>query len=256
MDFLKLNQQVWDKNVKENQIWTQSVSSEDIMRARNNEWEIVLTPKKSVPKEWFPEVMVGKDVLCLASGGGQQAPIIAALGANVTVFDNSQEQLNQDIMVAERDGLNIKTVQGDMRDLSIFEDMSFDLIIHPWSNCFIDTVIPVWEESYRVLRQGGILIAGFANPLEYIFDLKSLYKGEFVVRHKIPYSDLTSISEEELNEIVLNQGEGIVFGHTLEDQIGGQIKAGFLIGGFYEDLGGTALDKYINSSIATKAIKI
>jgi len=30
---------------------------------------------------------------CLASGGGQQGPVLAAAGAHVTVFDNSPRQL-------------------------------------------------------------------------------------------------------------------------------------------------------------------
>ena len=76
-----------------------------------------------------------------------------------------------------------------------------------------------------------------------------------MVRHKLPYSDLTSISRDELQELVLDEGEGICFGHTLEDQIQGQITAGFLIAGFYEDIGGTALDGYMNGSIATRAVK-
>ncbi|WP_105615816.1 class I SAM-dependent methyltransferase [Vallitalea okinawensis] len=256
MDYVKLNQQVWDKNVDNKDIWTQPVSTEEIMRAKNGEWKLVVTPTKPVPKEWFPKIMTSIDVLCLASGGGQQGPIMAVLGANVTVFDNSQNQLNQDLLVAERDGLRIKTVQGDMKNLSKFENESFDLIIHPWSNSFIDNVQPVWEETYRVLRHGGILISGFANPISYIFDLKNMNEGKLVVRHKVPYSDLTSLPEEELKELIIDQGEAVCFGHTLDDQIGGQIKAGFIIGGFYEDIGGIVLDKYINSSIATQAIKI
>jgi len=201
-------------------------------------------------------VLKDKKVLCLASGGGQQGPIMAATGADVTVFDNSQSQLEQDLLVAKRDGLTIKTVQGDMKDLSIFEDATFDLIVHPWSNVYIDDVLPVWKEAFRVMKKGGILISGFGNPVEYIFDLKALNKGEFVVRHQLPYSDLTSISEQELKELVLDEGEGVAFGHTLEDQIAGQINAGFLIGGFIEDKSGSALDAYMNSSIATKAIKL
>ena len=256
MDYIKTNQTVWDKNVENNDIWTQPVSSEEIIKAKNGDWDIVVTPTKSVPRDWLPQILQDKDILCLASGGGQQGPIMAATGANVTVFDNSQNQLNQDTMVGERENLSIKTVQGDMRDLSVFEDGSFDIIIHPWSNAFIDNIIPVWEESYRVLRRGGILISGFANPIEYIFDLKSMNAGELVVRHKIPYSDLTSLSKEEFKALVSDQNEAVVFGHTLQDQIDGQIKAGFLIGGFYEDIGGSPLDEYINSSIATKAIKL
>ena len=256
MDFINLNREVWDKKVETEYCWTRPVSTKEIENAKKGNWKIVLTPTKPVPRDWFPESLVGKKILCLASAGGQQGPIMAATGAEVTVFDNSAKQLDQDKFVAERDGLVINTVQGDMRDLSIFEDETFDFIIHPWSNCFIDTVLPVWKESYRVLKKGGTLISGFANPLEYIFDINALDEGKFVVKHSIPYSDLTSISEEELKEF-LAQGEGVCFGHTLEDQIQGQIAAGFLIAGFYEDNcgGDSALDAYINTAIATKAIK-
>ncbi len=255
MDFIRVNREVWDKKVEEEDVWSRPVSTEVVEKAKKGMWKIVLTPTKSVPRDWFPKSLEGKTVLGLASAGGQQGPIMAAAGADVTIFDNSEKQLAQDEFVAERDGLNIKTVQGDMKDLSIFLDETFDLIIHPWSNCFIDTVLPVWREAYRVLKKGGTLISGFANPLEYIFDINALDEGKFVVRHSIPYSDLISVSEDELKEY-LAQGEGVCFGHTLEDQIQGQIASGFLIAGFYEDNGGSALDKYINTSIATKAIKL
>jgi hypothetical protein len=103
-----------------------------------------------------------------------------------------------------------------------------------------------------VLKKGGVLISGFANPVEYIFDLKALNQGEFQVRHAIPYSDLTSISKEEFEEVA---SDGVLFGHTLHDQIQGQLDAGFLLAGFYEDKGGTALDPYIDTALATKAVK-
>jgi hypothetical protein len=46
------------------------------------------------------------------------------------------------------------------------------------------------------------------------------------------------------------------FGHTLDDQIGGQIIAGFVLTGFYEDIDpDTILSKHIPAYIATKAIK-
>ncbi len=105
------------------------------------------------------------DILCLASGGGQQAPILAAAGANVTVFDNSPAQLRQDALVAQREGLPLRTVQGDMRDLSAFGDDSFDLIFHPVSNIFVPEVRPVWRECYRVVRPGGVLLMGTLNPI-------------------------------------------------------------------------------------------
>lgn len=254
MDYVKFNREAWDKKADKGHVWSTPVSREVIQDAKKGRWDIVLTPIKPVPRNWFPESLEGKKVLCLASGGGQQGPVLSAAGADVTVFDNSIQQLRLDETVAQRDDLKIKTVQGDMKDLSVFEDETFDLIVHPWSNGFVDTVLPVWKEAYRVLKKGGALLSGFGNPIEYIFDLKSLNNGEFVVRHTIPYSDLTSISEEEFME--LSSDDGVVFGHTLHDQIQGQIDAGFLIAGFYEDKGGTALDNYIDSAIATKAIKL
>ncbi|MGI9519860.1 MAG: class I SAM-dependent methyltransferase, partial [Pirellulaceae bacterium] len=132
MNTVDYNRQAWDGLVDSKNRWTVPVSSADIERARNGDWSIVLTPTKSVPRDWFGELS-GKDVLCLASGGGQQGPVLAAAGAHVTVFDNSPKQLQQDALVAQRDGLEISTVQGDMRDLSQFPDGSFDLVVHPCS---------------------------------------------------------------------------------------------------------------------------
>lgn len=257
MDFIKYNKEAWNKEVEKENMWTTVVSKEAVEKARNGEWSIVLTPAKAVPKSWFPKEFKGKKVLCLASGGGQQGPILAAAGADVTVFDNSPSQLNQDKYVAERDGLVINTVQGDMRDLSAFEDNTFDFVIHPVSNCFIDNVLPLWREAYRVLKKGGTLIAGFGNPVQYIFDLKELEQGNLVVRHMIPYSDIEDLGEEEFKDLVLDRDDPVCFGHTLEDQIQGQIEAGFVISGFYEDRAMNDLvDTYIPSWIATKADKL
>ncbi|PYZ94867.1 SAM-dependent methyltransferase [Salipaludibacillus keqinensis] len=256
MDFLQENQKVWDQKVKDEDVWTRPVNREEVDKARKGDWNIVLTPSKSIPRDWFPKSLAGKKVLCLASGGGQQGPIMAAAGADVTVFDYSESQLSQDRLVAERDGLTIHTIQGDMRDLSVIDDETFDVIVHPWSNCFIDDVLPVWKEAYRVLKKGGLLLSGFANPVTYIFDLKAMNEEKFVVRHQLPYSDLTSISSEELQELVLDEGDAISFGHTLEDQIQGQMAAGFVLAGFYEDVGGSPLDQYMSGSMATKAIKL
>ncbi|MBJ6950298.1 SAM-dependent methyltransferase, partial [Vibrio cholerae] len=69
-----------------------------------------MTTEKSVPRDWFPKSLNGLKILCLASGGGHQAPVLAAAGADVTVTDISKKQLEQDEKVAKRDGLTLKTV--------------------------------------------------------------------------------------------------------------------------------------------------
>ncbi len=156
MDIRKHNRTAWDNKVKKRDRWTVPDSSEIIKQARKGNWQIRLTPTIPVPEDWFPPLK-GLDVLCLASGGGQQGPVLSAAGANVTVLDNSPVQLERDRFVAERDYLVIRTVEGDMRDLSRFTDASFDLIFHPVSNTFVPDVRVVWKEAFRVVRKGGVL---------------------------------------------------------------------------------------------------
>ena len=255
MDVPEYNREAWDRQVEDGNQWTVPVGPEVIEAARQGQWEVLLTDQKYVPRAWFPE-MAGADVLCLASGGGQQAPTFAAAGANVTVLDNSPKQLAQDRLVAERESLDIKTVQGDMRDLSAFADESFDLVFHPVSNLFVPEVGPVWNEAIRVLRRGGSLLAGFLNPVVYIFDLELADDtGEVRVMYSLPYSDATSRTEEELGR-QMERREPLEFSHTLEEQIGGQIEAGFLISGLYEDRHrDDPIAAFMPTFIATRAIK-
>lgn len=255
VDILSHNREAWNKEVAEGNKWTVPVSGVEIASARMGEWSVLLTPTKPAPREWFGNLR-GKDVLCLASGGGQQGPILAAAGARVTVFDNSPAQLARDEMVAKREGLVLSLEQGDMRDLSRFADGSFDLVFHPVSNIFVDNVLPVWKECHRVLRKGGILLAGFVNPLLYIFDLEEYdTKGNITVRYRIPYSDVAQLPPELLASRVAAK-EALEFGHSLDDLIGGQLAAGFLIAGFFEDSSdGDFLDPHIKTFIATRAAK-
>jgi SAM-dependent methyltransferase len=185
MDIRGHNRKAWDRSVERGIRWTQPVSSQTIDRARQGEFEVHLTPTKPVPNEWLPELFAS-NVLCLASAGGQQAPILAAVGAVVTVFDNSPKQLAQDQLVAKRDGLKLNVAEGDMADLSAFENECFDLIFHPCSNAFVSDVIPVWQECFRVLKRGGLLLAGFTNPMRYIFDDERKENGNLEVRYSIP----------------------------------------------------------------------
>ncbi len=253
MDVRRYNRDKWDLQVEYGNPWTIPSSPERIAAARKGEWSVLLTEQKSVPRRWFPEDLHGLDILCLASGGGQQGPVFAALGANVTVFDNSPRQLEQDRMVARREKLVLVTVEGDMRDLSMFSDGCFDLVFHPVSNVFCPEVLPVWREAFRVLRAGGALLAGFGNPDLYIFDTPRAEKGEFEVKYPLPY-DATQLSEDERRR-EFGDDAPLEFSHTLEEQVGGQLAAGFLLTGFYEDQQNSPLGKYMPGYFATRAVK-
>jgi ubiquinone/menaquinone biosynthesis C-methylase UbiE len=225
-----------------------------IARARNGDFGILLTENIRVPHLWFPPLK-GAEVLCLASGGGQQGPVLAAAGAYVTVFDNSPRQLDQDRFVAEREGLKIKLVEGDAADLSMFADESFDLVFNPVSTVFMKDVRAVWREVYRVLRHGGILMTGMMNPVYYIFDFNKMDEGILEVKYPIPYSDVEHLDKEELQKY-LDSGMPMEFGHSLTDLLGGQCAAGLHIVDMYEDVrSDIPLSKYHPSYIATRAVK-
>ncbi len=255
-DVLRHNSLAWDRECENQGEWSRPVDAEVIANARRGAWYVILTPNKPVPREWFGD-LEDRDVLCLASGGGQQGPVLSAAGANVTLLDQSPKQLDRDRAVAERESLNIRLIRGDMADLSLFDDASFDIVFNPCSNCFTPNVRSVWKESFRVLRPQGVLMSGFLNPLFYMFDHDLDDRGTLEVKYSLPYSDLAR-SKLEGKEPNVDKGEFYEFGHLLTDQIGGQIDAGFLIAGFYEDYWSdeaTNLNKYTPTFIATLAIK-
>lgn len=248
------NRYAWNHQVDVNNKFTIPVDPRTIAAARNGEYSVFLTETKPVPHEWFPPFQ-GLNILGLACGGGQQGPVFAALGAMVTIFDNSPAQLERDRQVAGRESLTIYTVEGDMRDLSAFDDGTFDMVFHPVSNVFCPEVRPVWREAFRVLQCGGLLLAGFANPVYYLFGTHADEQENLQVRYAIPYSDLKDMEPAEL-DICIEEGIPLEYGHSLTDLIAGQIDAGFAITGFYEDIcPDSPLSKYHPAYIATRAVK-
>jgi ubiquinone/menaquinone biosynthesis C-methylase UbiE len=252
MNITDYNKNAWDRYVTNKVRWTIPVSKSEIDNARQGLWEVILTPTKPVPHKWFPDLK-GLKILGLASGGGQQGPILAARGADVTIFDNSENQLNQDRKLSDEYQLNIKTIQGDMKDLSVFADESFDLVFNPCSVVFVENLKPVWNECFRVLKTNGILMTGLINPIIYQLEQEN---EPFELIYKQTYSDIDSLPKEKLDELIANH-EALEYGHSLTEQIGEQLNAGFLITDFYEDdwNGEKVIDKYLPSFFTTRAIK-
>ena len=247
-NYTKLNSEFIDKWANEGWEWGHPIDHETFEKAKNNDWSVVLTPTKPVPKEWFCE-MKGAKVLGLASGGGQQMPIFSALGAECTVLDYSEKQLQSEKEVAKRESYEINLVKADMTKPLPFEDEAFDLIFHPVSNCYIEDVVHVWKECYRILKKGGILLAGLDNGINFIFD-----DEEEKLMNKLPFNPL---KDKELYEKSLKNDWGIQFSHTIEEQIGGQLQAGFILTDIFEDINGQGRlhDFNVPTFYATRAVK-
>ena len=228
--------------------WGKAISHEEFNAAQNGQWDVLLTPTKYVPHEWFGELK-GKEVLGLASGGGQQIPIFSALGAKCTVLDYSGNQCESERMVAKREGYTVNVIQADMTKRLPFEDEAFDLIFHPVSNCYVEDVKPIFKECYRVLKKGGILLCGLNNGFAYIFD-----ETETNMKYRLPFNPL---KDPVAYEDSIKNDWGIAFSHTLEEQIGGQLKAGFTLTDLYEDTSkyGVLHDYNVPTFLATRAVK-
>ena len=247
-NYTDINASVFDEWIRNGWEWGKPIDHTTYERALSGEWSVLLTPTKPVPKEWFGPLR-GAKILGLASGGGQQMPIFTALGADCTVLDYSQEQLNSERMVAKREGYQIKLVKADMTKELPFDEESFDLIFHPVSNCYVEDVYHVWKECYRVLKKGGILLSGLDNGMNFVFEV-----DEKTFRYRLPFNPL---KDKELYEDSVKNNWGIQFSHTIEEQIGGQIKAGFVLEDVYQDtnFSGNLHDYNIPSFWATRSVK-
>ena len=248
MDYQRLNAEIISKWCQEGWEWGQPVSHEVYTNATQGQWGVYLTPTKIVPHDWFGDLK-GKKVLGLASGGGQQMPIFTALGAECTVLDYSDAQCNSERLVAQREGYRIEILQADMTKPLPFPDESFDLIFHPVSNCYVEEVEPIFKECYRILKKGGIFLGGYDIGINYLFD-----EDEQEVKRGLPFNPL---KDPALYELSMENDWGIQFSHTLEEQIGGQLKAGFTLTGLYEDTNGAGRLHELNvpSFVATRCIK-
>ena len=248
MNYTDINASTIDRWIEEGWEWGVPIDHETYLKARSGDWDVLLTPTKPVPHEWFGELK-GKKLLGLASGGGQQMPIFAALGADCTVFDYSEKQLESERLVAQREGYRIRIVRGDMTKRLPFDDGEFDIVFHPVSNCYIKDVLHVWRECARVLKKGGVLLSGTDHFVNYLVD-----DDEERIVNRLPFDPLENPGQmKQLEE----NDCGVQFSHTITEQIGGQLKAGFRLTDMYEDTNGSGRLHELNvpTMLAMRSVK-
>jgi 2-polyprenyl-3-methyl-5-hydroxy-6-metoxy-1,4-benzoquinol methylase len=218
----KYNAERWRALVEANALFTRPDLNLDIVSARER-----------IDAEGRLGDVTGKDVLCLACGGGQQSVAFALLGASVTILDLSEAQLRRDAEAAAHYGVNIKIVQGDMRDLSCFEKKAFDIVYHAYSLGFVPDASTVFQQVARVLRAGGIYYFNCANPFFIGLSERDWNSEGYMLKY--PYLDGAEITYEDqgwvydrnqANEPIQSPRE---YRHTLSSLVGGLVEQGFLI---------------------------
>ncbi len=196
-----------------------------------------LTPdaaREFVDGEGLPGDVTGKNVLCLAAGGGQQSAAFALLGANVTVYDLSEAQLERDRQAAAHYGVNIRAVQGDMRDLSALDTDAFDVVYQPFSIGYVPDATIVFAQVARILRSGGLYYVANDNPFFCGLSMSD-WNGEGYVL-KMPYQDgaayispdpdwVYSRSSKPLPEV----REARLYRHTLANTLNSLLQLGFTL---------------------------
>lgn len=229
MNYQETNKDMRDKWASDKCVWTIPMSHEEFLSCKRNDYRIYLSPLKPVPREWLGN-MSGLKILALCSGWWQQCPYFAANGAEITVIDISEQQLESERLVAKRENYDINIIQGDITKGLPFDDNYFDIIFSPVSNCYIESLKEVWMECNRVLKPGGRLMTGITNPTLYLY---GTWWDHLELKYKMPFNPFNSLTKEEWDKLF--ETDGVQFGHSFDEQFGWLVRSGFNIIDFYED---------------------
>lgn len=108
--------------------------------------------------------VAGRDVLSLACGQGQDARLLARLGARVTGVDVSMEMLQFARRYEADSPLGVTYVHGDAQDLAAFADLTFDGVVCHMALMDIPELAPTIAAVARVLRARGWFVFSIVHP--------------------------------------------------------------------------------------------
>ncbi len=178
--------------------------------------------------------IAGQRVLALAGGGGWGPVLFAELGADTTLLDISSRQLRTVRELARSRGAKLHFAQGDMRDLSAFDDGSFHIVWHSHSIVFVPDAGRVIAEVGRVLAPGGVYRGSTMHPVTM-----RMYGGwtgagwrfskSYFADGAIGAADYTW----EFGDIKV-EAATLEYGHRISDLINSCAAAGLVVDGFWE----------------------
>jgi len=239
-DTLRIVEEYWDREVEAGCGFTLpalDLTRELVERYVAGESDGLPGIEDSMEPRWFLDGVAGKDVLCLASGGGQQSAVFGLLGANVTALDLCEGQLRGDRAAAEHYGYEIRAVKGDACDLSCFADESFDLVYQAPSIAYMPDVRAIYREVHRVLRPGGLYRVVHDNPAVYPACFEGGRSGWDGTGYRIadPYRGGPVLRNAAGVENMEEGTPSVFHRHLFVDIFGGLLELGFIIRHIAED---------------------
>ena len=192
------------------------------------------------------QVIRDRDVLEVGCGTGELACTTAVYARHMAAVDSSMGMLRQ---AEKKHGpKNLVFRPGDVYELP-FGDGVFDVVIIADTLHVLNDPAKALQEISRVLKPGGVLLSGLDTGVNFIVD-----EAEERIVNRLPFDP---VADPEQMEQLRTQDAGVQFSHTLEDQIGGQLRAGFRLTDLYEDTNGEGRLHELNipSFIATRAVK-
>ncbi len=121
-----------------------------------------------------------KKLLDLGCGGGQTSIFFAEQGAIVTGVDFSKRQIDFARILAKKKRTNkVLFQQGNMENLSMFKDCSFDLVNSSHTIHYVKNIQRCFNEIFRVLKPKGKFVFSVSHPLNHIVEKEN---DQFVIK--------------------------------------------------------------------------
>ena len=208
------NQRAWDERARRGQRFSLPASETDFA-----------DPMKTLDGPgWLGDVSE-KRILCLGAGGGRHGPLLASLGAHVTVVDISPAMLKLDDEVAAARGLQVETLVASIDDLSALPDAEFEVILQPVSTCYVPDINLAYREAARVLKPSGIYSSRHKQPTSLQAGLVPT-PGGFCLEDSYYVKGPLSPAQQPGPH---REAGALEFLHRWDDLLGGLCRAGFVL---------------------------
>jgi len=131
--------------------------------------------KKLLPKD-FNE---SRSVIDVGGGFGRLLPVFRDIFGDITIFDYSQKLLLTANENARELGVKIKTINGDINEISTLVDRKFDYITMIRVSHHLDDLERAFSQINSILQNDGVFILEIANKVHFKSVVSNLLRGNF-----------------------------------------------------------------------------